>query len=202
MKKVLNYTSLIVIFTLMCVFRLWYGILLFFSLGILLSLIFKNRIYCGYLCPMGALSDIFGSDNSKKLGIPGYLKYTLQIFFWSYIIYVVYMYFNSPSALWLRMFRFSVAIMSAGLILQVFFKNRTWCTTLCPVGKILSAVSKPDAKGPTVEMNKCVYCVECTSVCPLDREETVPLKHKVDTKKCLQCTRCKAACKYGAISFK
>lgn len=202
MRKLIRTVSLLSMFAMLCALRQWYALLLFFSLGIVLTLMFRRRIYCGYFCPLGTVSDISSNNNRKSLKVPVYLKYVVYTAFWGYIAYNVVLNIDNTQLLWFRMFRFAILIMAGALVLQVFFKNRTWCTGLCPMGKILSVISRHDAKGPVVEADKCTSCGLCTAACPLEEELAPPYNAKINTSYCLQCNKCITTCKSGAIVVK
>jgi|GEM_PF-4486040 len=135
--------SLGLMFFLMCGLRMWFAIFLYFIFGITLTIITKKRTYCANFCPLGALSDAFSSKENKKfLKLPKSIQYLTFIVFFLYIFFILYYNWGNTFLLWAELFKFILFIVFIALTLQVFYKNRTWCTTLCPMGKIYKGIIK------------------------------------------------------------
>jgi hypothetical protein len=128
-------------------------ILLVFSIP-LLSMLFGN-IYCGYLCPFGALQELIGDlkplklrtdpDKNNILRFSKYVKYILLFFLALFAAAAM-----NPSAFafdpltgFFRLYGDAMVILFSVFILVLsFFYKRLWCRNLCPVGAFLSLVGR------------------------------------------------------------
>ena len=84
------------------------------------------------------------------------------------------------------------------LILLTIFKNRLYCNTLCPVGALLSIISKISFFKIQINNNciKCGLCeINCKANC-IDVKEGI-----VDNERCVRCFNCIDNCKKFAINF-
>lgn len=135
--KLTQKSALAAIFVMMCVLRLWYAIFLFFAFGLYLTLKNKNKTFCAGYCPMGAIQDLSAAKGPRRfLKLPKGVKPAVMIVFWGLILSAVLLEFGNPVGIWLSLFRLVLFIAALSLLLQNFYANRTWCTTLCPMGTI------------------------------------------------------------------
>ena len=129
--------ALAAIFIMMCVLRLWYAIFFFFIFGTYLTFKNKNKTFCASYCPMGAIQDMTGTKGPRKfLKLPSGVKPAVMVLFWGLITAAVVMELGNPVGIWLSLFRLVLFIAALSILLQSFFANRTWCTTLCPMGTV------------------------------------------------------------------
>lgn len=77
--------------------------------------------------------------------------------------------------------------------------GRTYCNTICPVGTILSFLSRFSFLKINFDEEKCRNCSACTKSC---KASCIDFKnHQVDYSRCVVCGNCIDACKYGALKF-
>ena len=77
--------------------------------------------------------------------------------------------------------------------------GRTYCNTVCPVGTILSFLSRFSWLKVRIDGSKCVNCGLCTKNC---KASAIDFKnHKIDYSRCVVCGDCIGKCSKGAISF-
>ena len=75
--------------------------------------------------------------------------------------------------------------------------GRTWCNTLCPVGSLLSLVSRFSVFGPVVDEEKCNKCGLCARNC---KASCIDSKNgKVDMSRCVMCGNCMETCTKNAM---
>ena len=77
--------------------------------------------------------------------------------------------------------------------------GRTYCNTLCPVGTILSFLSRKSWFKVRFDADKCKNCSLCTKNC---KASCIDFKtHTVDYSRCVACGNCLSKCKFGALSY-
>lgn len=80
----------------------------------------------------------------------------------------------------------------------IYMERRFWCRNLCPLGALLSLLSRFSLWGRRVN-DSCITCSKCAQVCPMNAigEDF----HTTSAHECIQCERCSAVCPTAAISF-
>ena len=77
--------------------------------------------------------------------------------------------------------------------------GRTWCNTVCPVGTVLSFVSRFSVMRINFNADKCRSCSICTKNC---KASCIDFKtHTVDYSRCVVCGDCIDRCKFGALKY-
>ena len=91
------------------------------------------------------------------------------------------------------------AVVLIVLIGLVLWKNRLFCTSICPVGTLLGLLAKFGLFKLEVDPTSCVHCGACAKVCPagcLDGKTGA-----LDNERCLRCLNCLAACPRHSIRW-
>ena len=172
-----------------------------FLLFIILTFVF-GRIFCGYLCPIGAIQELVYHMPTKKLKIT---NKNLPIFVHSlfFVIFLILGFVFSMGFLTYFGFRdfFHLRIVSPffyiflTLLAISIFIYRPFCRFFCPYGMLLSLVS---AKSIFKLQRKddCIDCKKCERVCPTNEAGRDDLKQE-----CYLCNRCKDACPVNAVIY-
>lgn len=186
--------------------------------AILLVTLLIGRFYCAVVCPLGILQDIFVW--AHKLIFPkrkfhyrkpqNWLRYTVLA------VFVILMVLGlgsiaslvAPYSAYARMV---TNIHGTGLVHWVaiatlccvgvmsFVWGRLWCNTLCPVGSLLSLVSRYRLFGIRIDADKCGGCRKCEHGC---KAMCIDIDNKkVDHSRCVNCFNCLTECKAGAIKL-
>ena len=80
-----------------------------------------------------------------------------------------------------------------------FFRGRLFCNTICPVGALLSIVSRYALFRITFDKNKCNKCSLCEKTC---KAEAIDSKNMtVDASRCVTCFNCTSACKRKSLKY-
>jgi polyferredoxin len=188
---------------------------LFIFIAILTTGILLKKSFCGWLCPVGTISEglwllgkkIFGKNLTvnRWLDYPlRSLKYLLLLFFaisiWQMDVPTMNLFINSPynKVADIKMYLFFANITTFALwtiiilmLFSLFIKN-FWCRYLCPYGALLGALSW---LSPTkIKRNKstCIDCELCTKSCPSNIK--VHKVNKVWSDECMNCLACVEAC--------
>ena len=185
-------------------FSLISAIFLIFS--IVMTIIF-GRIYCSVLCPFGILQEIFSLI---------YLKFkkvntTSKIFRYRYLLTaLVFGCLAGGSAFLIRYidpysifasflsFRIYAVVFAILILVLVFFKNRFFCSNICPVGTVLGLISKISIFKNYMNSD-CGSCGNCYRNCPTG---CIDYKNKqVDNSTCVKCLKCLNVCPRGAMNI-
>ncbi len=184
-------------------------ILLFTSIGT--ALLFR-RSFCGNICPLGFLQELFGLAGNrllkKRFQLSGrldqilrYLKYVVLVVFlalaWKTLSLAI-----SPFDPWVAFHHIGsddlftknligAIILFSSLGLGIFI-DRPFCRYLCPMGGFLGIVSKIGFVRIKRNKESCIDCGLCDQKCPA----ALDISHSIETKsvECLSCSECINAC--------
>jgi len=179
----------------------------------LASTLVWGRIFCGWLCPLGALlalTDKIGRAVSPKLSLIRIkvLRASQPVrsywFIFLVTIFVLgsnWVFFFTPFALFsheiVRGLQGHIPWLLIGIIVGTLFFSRLWCSMLCPTGVLLSLVARLRFFRYRLAGN-CVQCEKCTSICPVG---TAPLSTGAAKEGCLACGNCQRVCPTDAIEW-
>ena len=178
-----------------------------------------GRFYCAVVCPMGIFQDIFVWAHKAIFPKRKYRYHKPQNWL-RYIVlaaFVVLMLMGlngiavliAPYSAYARMVTGIhstgvaqwVAIATLAVIgVMSFCWGRLWCNTLCPVGTLLSLVSRYRLFGVRIDADKCIGCKKCEHGCKAMCID-IDGGRKVDHSRCVDCWNCAAQCPVGAISI-
>lgn len=173
---------------------IWYS-------GCLFSVILLGRFWCGFLCPLGALSEWCGKFGLKH-ALPKWMKWDgwLVIMFTIVTILGQTMDVRDDPAGMARLFLYIFIL--AIIIGFIYGQNngRPWCRYFCPIGKILGVVSrlsvidfKANSGVSPLPKNKMSYIQG--RLCPTDYN----LPYKCSTNNCITCGACVNGKKKGGM---
>ena len=170
-----------------------------------------GRFYCSLLCPFGILQEFADLIYSKfckrknknvKFVTPNPVKYIICAISFAFLFggsaliirYIdPYTIFGSFTTHILFGMIFTVCI-----IILVFFKNRFFCTSICPAGTLLGLIAK-FAPFRLHIVENCGGCGTCVKQCPsrcIDGENKI-----IGNENCVRCLKCLVACPKGAIKY-
>lgn len=181
------------------------------AIGVLLK-----KSFCGWLCPVGFLSELHWKFGRMLFGgnlrLPKFLdwplrliKYLLLYFFLYAIVWTmdvrdltafIYSPYNQVADL--KMLRFFTELDRTGLIiigvialLSLPIKN-FWCRYLCPYGALLGIGSLLSPLKITRNRERCIDCELCTKACPSSIK--VHQLTRVHSDECMACLACTQVC--------
>ena len=188
-------------------------------LAILVVTLQIGRFYCAVVCPMGVFQDIFiwvhkllfGKKHPYRYRKPqNWLRYTVLGLF----VVAMLVGLNSIAVLiapYSAYARMVTGLHASGLVQWIaiatlvvigmlsFTMGRMWCNTMCPVGSLLSLLSRYRLIGIRIDADKCAGCRKCEKGC---KAMCIDVDNKkVDSSRCVNCFNCLSECKAGAISF-
>ncbi|MBQ9186971.1 MAG: 4Fe-4S binding protein [Prevotella sp.] len=94
-----------------------------------------------------------------------------------------------------------IAIVTLVVLAILAWRNgRTYCNTICPVGTVLSFLSRFSWLKVRFDTEKCRNCSLCSKNC---KASCIDYKtHTVDYSRCVVCGDCLESCKFGALTYK
>lgn len=99
----------------------------------------------------------------------------------------------------------TAALVSAIVALVVFvvmvvLRGRLFCNTLCPVGALLSLVSRYSFFRISFDKEACNHCGNCERSC---KAEAINAKEMtIDTSRCVDCFNCVSSCSKGGLQYR
>ncbi len=189
------------------------GLFIFAAIA-MVSIVLKKS-FCGWLCPVGTLSEslwllgerVFG----RGLDLPRWIDYPLRSLKYLLLLLFVWVisrmdvpalesFINSPYnrmadvkmyLFFAHISTFALWTVIAVMVLSVVVKN-FWCRFLCPYGALLGVLSWLSPLKITREKSSCIDCELCTRACP--SRILVHKAGRVWSDECTSCMRCVEAC--------
>lgn len=90
-------------------------------------------------------------------------------------------------------------IVLLSILLWAFFCGRMFCTSVCPIGTALGAVSEISVFHIEFDPDKCISCMKCEEVCPSSCIKVVG--RLIDNSRCVRCFNCLKVCPNDAIRY-
>ena len=185
--------------------------------GILLvTSIITSRLYCGWLCPGGAVQNYASAANDRRWNSrwKNISKYLIWIVWFSFIVYLWIT--NRPLK---ADFLFQVNVdmqymIMYAIVMTVIFAfsllagRRSMCHSLCWMApfmiigeKVADLLHIPRFR-LKAEPQKCISCGKCTKNCPMSLDIAEMVKRgNPDSTECIGCLECVDGCPQRAISY-
>lgn len=179
-----------------------------------LSLLFKKG-FCGWICPVGSATSVFGWLGRKMFGksygvprkldiglrVPKYLIAGLILFFLTIMPAAEALAFQqipyyAVSDLKILLLMLAPTATFGGLVLFVgltsVYWGNTWCRYFCPLGALYGAVGSASAGTVVRDEQICINCGACSKAC--NKRVDVAASKKVRAPECDGCLECVEAC--------
>ena len=121
------------------------------SIFLMIMLLGKN-LYCTWICPFGALQELFSAVSSINIPVPAFIKKHTHMIsgFIAWVSLCVALIFRNPALGNYEPFAAIFSFNGYGIIWVIlpvilfgsFFIKRLWCRFFCPVGYLLNAGCK------------------------------------------------------------
>lgn len=146
----------------------------FFLLPIIFTLLF-GRVFCGGVCPLGALQELV---NIRNYRLSRALSLALGILPWFVLAFAILFAATGSGFLVCRfdpfigIFRlsgeFGLLVFGVLLLIAAVFTGRPFCRFLCPYGAILGFVARFSIWHIKITAKPCINCDLCRNCCPTD----------------------------------
>jgi polyferredoxin len=188
----------------------WQSVLLFAGL-IPLTYLF-GRVYCGWICHLGALQEFIFKTSSFKLFQTEVAQKIMRIIRIVALFALITQLLVTGNNLykWIdpfaTIYNFHSAnvigwMLAAIVILSSFFMYRPFCKTICPVGLVLGWMSKiPGASVLAVRQN-CISCVKCSKGCKINAITHDTRISVLENQECIRCGECLNQCVKDSLIF-
>ncbi|MCX7940186.1 MAG: 4Fe-4S binding protein [Endomicrobia bacterium] len=203
-------------------------ILILLGLILLTTLIF-GRLFCGWLCPFGAVIEFifnikkfFEIKYKKSLGKEIEVEFVEDSNIVKFLrrfefIYVKLKYILAaliiiiPTIIVVEPFQYLFLIHKTTLtqliyLLVILLLNilfiRLWCRYLCPLGGVLGLVSKISVFKLNISTQLCLRCEICKSICPTNAIVEKNNSLKIIHTECILCNKCRSECGPKSVSLK
>jgi ferredoxin len=144
----------------------------FFLLPLLFAL-FRGRIFCSGVCPLGAIQDLV---LFKPIHVPPWVEAGLGLLAWAYLgLAVLFAAIGSDFVIcrydpFVGFFRLSgpthMILIGGGLLALSMFVGRAYCRFLCPYSVLLRLLSPFAEKQVSITPTRCTGCRLCEKSCP------------------------------------
>jgi ferredoxin-type protein NapH len=175
----------------------------------LVSSLVLGRVFCGWLCPFGALLmlvDKLGIARAK-LRTKTFGLMRPQRYYFLIIIVVTFALGSNlflsltPFALFsheiLAMVKRTVPWVLLAIVMMTLVLSRLWCTALCPTGLLLSLIARFRRVRYRLS-ESCIRCGRCSNVCPVG---AAPGRPGYVDEGCLLCGECEVVCPVAAVEI-
>lgn len=185
--------------------------------------LFFGRLWCGFFCPTGGLSECFAefSPKNPKQGLRNFIKYGIW-FVWiltvaichilgkgDYKIMPFFMTKHGISVSQIGSFIIYYGIVILFLVSAIVHGKRANCHYICWMApfmifsyRIGRALHLPQLRIKTKGKN-CIECKKCDNACPMSLSVSSMIKMgAIKNSECILCGECYSACNNNVIEFK
>lgn len=190
-------------------------------IGAIALAVLLKKSFCGWICPVGALSDAAWKTGRKLFGknfsIPKYFDYALRSVKYILMAFFLYVILIKMTPAEITNFLYTPYWKAADIKLLKFFTDMSlttkitlsllfafsliyknfWCRYLCPYGGLLGLLSFLSPLKIKRTESKCINCGLCSKNCPsllpVDKKQTVR------SPECTGCLTCVSRCPAGAL---
>lgn len=181
----------------------WQAIILFLGL-IPVSYLF-GRVFCGWLCYLGALQEFLYISRIKIFQTEKAQKIMRIIRIVALVILVIQLTFTQ-TILWNKIGPFKVVfnlfssnitgyVLLGILLISSLFIYRPFCKAICPVGLILGWITKIPGASVIGINDSCCGCKTCNTSCKINAITNSDKISKLDNQECIMCGDCLSDCK-------
>lgn len=184
----------------------------FAFISIVFFTVLFRRFFCGYVCPIGAVSEFLrtlaADFNYKQIAVPkktdrwlAMIKYLILPLVLVLTALTVNLFYRNISPCYLMAsinndIKLSTYIVSAIVIVASFLISMPFCRWFCPFAAIQNIFSVLGFTRITRDTTSCINCGKCSKSCPMNID--VANKQSVRSANCISCFECIDVCPVDA----
>lgn len=180
----------------------------------LLYLILGGRSFCGWICPVGLVTEL-GDKLRRRLG-SGVRTVPLAANRWTLLLVLSVVAVTgiplfealSPISIVSRAVAFGallpLLVPAALLLVEIALYRRVWCRSLCPLGGLYTLLARFSPLGVRFVEERCTRCGDCLAACPVEEVLAPSLEQgapRVTAGDCSRCLACIDSCPTGALKI-
>lgn len=193
----------------------------FFAVGtVLLVGVLVGRLFCGWICPFGFLSDMLHKIPSPKFTMPAWTSYIKYAVLGLGVIALPFIFGESTNWSFCRVCPASavqvtipgllgggygeietativkLAVLAAVVMLAVM-SSRSFCKAFCPIGAMLAPLNYISFWVVKRPKPACTGCTKCDRACPQSTHPSEKIQAGTPPNRnadCIVCHDCRAAC--------
>ncbi|ACD94781.1 quinol dehydrogenase ferredoxin subunit NapH [Trichlorobacter lovleyi] len=173
-----------------------------------------GRTFCGWVCPVGLVTEL-ADRLRRKLGT-GTQTLPLTLNRWSLALVLLVVMATgvplfellSPIGIISRAIVFAallpLLLVAAILLMELLVARRVWCRSLCPLGGFYSLLAAFSPLRIGFVADRCTHCNDCLKACPVEEvlQPSLELNHpQVVAGDCTRCMACLDACPAKALKI-
>jgi len=183
--------------------------------GVLLMTLLLRRAFCGYMCPIGTISEWLRSVSKRlripEIRVPSGVDRVLSLLKYAVLAVIVYTTWQAAELLF-RAYDPCYALISrhgtditiwayvvaGAIVLGSLILSLPFCRWFCPFAAVLHPLSRIGLTQVTRDEESCKNCGKCSKVCPV----AIPVDQvtHVNHASCLSCFNCVDACSTIGVS--
>jgi polyferredoxin len=173
--------------------------------------IIGSKLFCGWVCPFGALQEIVNKipiSFKTKLSFKVTNSIRASLFILSLIMVLtigsdLFTYYNilNPFELFNWKFELILAFLIGFVLIASIFVYRPYCYLICPVGLLTWLLEYVSIFNVQVDRNKCIDCKICISRSPCPAIKSI-LNSEMVRPDCFSCGICIESCQKNALELR
>jgi ferredoxin len=178
--------------------------------GLLFLSYFFGRIWCGWVCHLGALQEFLYKPGKLKVTLSRSVQKIFRIVravaFIALILQLIYTRTNlfikiDPFKVAFNLFSTNITgyVLLAVLIISSFFIYRPFCRSLCPVGLFLGWLSYIPGASALQIGAACKSCKKCMKQCDYQAISLELGSYQLKNDDCIRCGDCIDVCNFKAV---
>ncbi len=162
-----------------------------------------GRIGCSLICPFGIFQDFLCQFRQEAGEYRKSLPYKYVILALTTVAFIfgfkyIKLWFADFSGLSMGL-TIGLIVFLVLLVVLTVFKQRFFCTDICPCGALLGLISKFSLFKMNTDKDECIYCGMCERNCP---SGCIDINNDyINNETCVKCLKCTTVCPKGAMNY-